>query len=198
MLLKGTVGAGKTTFAHALQNVIQTVYNGVCIVEGTDKYCKNGVSTSQAVNFVKSELQRALTLDKQQLVVVVIDCCNERQGAIFDTRFDGWKIVPYFVNFIPESLNEYLAWSLRNVLRRNKPGADDMFYLNPATATVKTCIDVHRKKANALFGAIPANMNNLTPVNALVNIDPLATNYAAKLIPVDEAVNRFVTKEILK
>ena len=153
VILKGVVGCGKSTTAQKIyENVLAR--GGVCYVEGTDKYCKTGVMTRDAVTMVNQQLFK-IEEEKNNDMVVVIDTCGEQTGhsvrSIFGLDFSGWKRVDVWPNYYNYDLAGYFAWSLRNVLMRRKPRDNDNHYLNPETAGVHTCIDVHRKKARALF-----------------------------------------------
>ena len=48
-------------------------------------------------------------------------------------------------------MNNFLAWTLRNVLRRKAISVDSAYYLSPIGAGVATCINVHKKKSDALY-----------------------------------------------
>lgn len=152
IILKGPVGSGKSTYAKALQTAIE-ISGGVCVNEGTDKYCVAGQSMQAACQMVGVQLRQIMS-NPNPLKVVIIDTCGDRDGGsnIFGVDFRGWKTIRVHPNYCAQRQRGYLIWSLRNVLLRPIPGTDAKYWLNPVTAGLKTCIDVHRKKSTSLFG----------------------------------------------
>lgn len=155
IILKGTVGCGKTTAGEKIKKYIEDK-GGYCIVEGTDKYCKDGIPIQVAISKVKYELLKIQSVNNDNLVVV-IDTCGEKTNKstynnIFGVDFTKWKIINFWPNLIKNNTKEYLAWSLRNVLNRDNSTTNRNYYLNPDDAGFNTCITVHKNKARALFG----------------------------------------------
>lgn len=150
---KGTVGAGKTTIWKNLQKKIQE-NGGECYIEGTDKYSVKGFDQRTAQAFVNKELEKA-KISSNPVVVVIIDTCGDHTGnKIFGVSFGCWERHEIFVNLpqrTPELIRGYLAWSLRNVLNRPLFDFDSDFYLNPISANISKCIEVHTKKAQAIL-----------------------------------------------
>ncbi len=181
VIMKGTVGSGKSSAAAAIKAAVEA-RGGVCIVEGTDKYCKDGMHVRDAVVRVQQALA-AVSEVKNDDVVVVIDTCGERTNRgslnnIFNTDFTGWTYIEVFPNLDRTNMPGYFAWSLRNVLMRGAPKKELSHNLNPVTATVAICIDVHKNKSKALFnqqqfrawqfaGATVANLAALADAYAL-------------------------------
>ncbi|AAV50873.1 putative ATP-binding protein [Acanthamoeba castellanii mimivirus] len=153
VIMKGTVGAGKSSISLLIKQEVEN-NGGHCFVEGTDKYCKTGLSTVEAIQEIKLSLSKINLITDDKPIVVVIDTCGERNNGdvAFDVKFTGWNKINVFVNHIRSEMNGYLAWTLRNVLRRTKPTDSDNHFLNPESAGLKVCMDVHRNKATALFG----------------------------------------------
>jgi hypothetical protein len=147
-LLQGVVGAGKTPYAKELQR-LAAQQNRYCVVEGMDKHVMQGLPFKDAA----AHVTRAL-LEAQQSTepnkIVVLDTCGEnfKPKDVFGVDFSGWKIVKVWVNLDRRLLRQYLAWSLRNVVRRGKDDA----VLTPGKATLATCIQVHLRKTKAHFG----------------------------------------------
>lgn len=156
VVMKGTVGSGKSTYSAAIKKYIESI-GGYCTVQGTDQYCKNGASFKEAAGNVRAAFNKALS-DSNNLRVVVVDTCGERSNGMtfFDINFKGWKKIEFYPNLDNTQMAKYFAWSLRNVIRRGKPSVKDNWYLN-STAGIQTCIDVHNKKASSLF-----NKNDLS------------------------------------
>lgn len=151
VVMKGTVGAGKTTYSSAIEKRVIEL-GGVCICEGVDKYCRTGASTQQAIYNITQEFAKISTI-QNNLLVVIIDTCGERDGnVIFDYNFSNWKKVSVTPNFNQPKLKQYMAWSLRNVLNRPLHTMDSPFWLNPQSASSKVCVEVHLNKCKKLFG----------------------------------------------
>ncbi len=154
VIMKGTVGAGKSTYSQALKAGVEA-RGGSCYVEGTDKYCQVGLDTRSAIGRVHQELNK-VSADQNDDIVVVIDTCGENTEKnnykVFDVDFTGWKKLEVSPNLERKDMKGYFAWSLRNVLQRGKPGPNTNHYLNPVDASPKVCIDVHKKKCQRLFG----------------------------------------------
>ena len=117
--------------------------------------------------------------------VVIIDTCGDRDGGnnIFGVDFRGWKMIRVYPNYCAQRQRGYLIWSLRNVLLRPLPGSDAKYWLNPVTAGLKTCIDVHRKKSISLFGRkTDLNFSAKQSINDVIDdLNKEADEYAAYL-----------------
>jgi hypothetical protein len=160
VILKGVVGCGKTTIANKLR--VECEKRGITyFTEGVDKYCKNGDTIQEAVNKIKQNLREINKLDPDTKIVVCIDSCGEHITSnttnIFDVNFGSWKKYNIWVNLDRFYIDNYLAWSLRNVLKRGKADEHSNFWLSPLNSSntlnsLNTCISVHEKKAAALFG----------------------------------------------
>lgn len=197
LIMKGTVGAGKTTISALIKSKVES-QGGHCIVVGTDKYCQLGYTTQQAIQKIKTDLL-ALNKVENDFIVVIVDTCGERSGgdAIFDIKTPGWKKVSIFPNYEKGRTSQYMAWSLRNVLKRVVDTPD--CYLKPCGAGVSTCITVHTKKAQALFGnkTCPATYNTSSLASALSSLDTNADEYQEYLdqeMTLESQVNRIFAK----
>lgn len=198
IVMKGVVGCGKTTFSEKLKTLIETA-GGYCVIEGVDKYCKTGVHISQAVNCVKDVLHITKNLNHDKKVII-IDTCGEKSGPnvdiYFDINFAGWKKFIVWPNKINGREIEYLNWSLLNVLQRGPVTATSNYWLNPDKASVSTCIDIHKKKAWALFGKkiqLPAVSTFDTKDLAIAKLKDKADAYQTLLntqMPLDVEVKK--------
>lgn len=151
ILLQGTVGAGKTTFALELYQVLKDKKYWVCI-EGTDKYCKNGTPIGGALKTITNNLRKV----PRKNAVVIIDTCGEHnQGGdvknIFKVDFTGFTVHRITPNFEPSKIKGYLSWSLFNVMNRTEANSQTLWYLNPVTLSAEKCRDIHTGKARQLF-----------------------------------------------
>ena len=206
VIMKGTVGVGKTTYSTKLKERVEAM-DGQCIVVGTDKYCKTGMALPEAVARVKADILAINNLPDKKLLVVVIDTCGEKVtgNTIFDVNFTGWNKVNAWPNLDRSKMDGYLAWSLRNVLQRGAPNEASSHNLNPITTTTDVCVSVHKKKAQALFGKkiqSPASLGYGRPKEEIIAIiNSAADTYQAYLdatIPIDAAVEKFINKKIIK
>jgi hypothetical protein len=173
--MKGTVGSGKTFYSRKLQEAVEGA-GGACLVVGTDKYCVRGMTTQDAVLKITEDLQGLDNFQPGKALVVVVDTCGERDSgntSVFGINLAGWKRVVVFPNYDRAKLEGYLAWTLRNVLRRGEPAVDSDFYLSPTTAGLRTCVEVHAKKAKALFGKKTKLPFSATPATVEAALDQL-------------------------
>lgn len=197
VVMRGTVGSGKTTYSNAIQKKVEEL-GGVCINEGVDKYCRTGIQTQQAVNLVANELNKIPTI-QNDLLVVIIDTCGEKQSnVIFDYDFSAWKKVVVTPNFDQKNISGYMAWSLRNVLSRPLHTMNTPFWLNPKSATVKVCVDVHLNKCKKLFGKGTKAITFSTDLNhILTEIESSANLYQTYLDqskPIESELNAVYKK----
>lgn len=149
ILLQGTVGAGKTTFALELYQVLKDKKYWICI-EGTDKYCKNGTPIGSALKTITNNLRKV----PRKNAVVIIDTCGEHNTDIkniFKVDFTGFTVHRITPNFEPSKIKGYLSWSLFNVMNRTEANSQTLWYLNPVTLSAEKCRDIHTGKARQLF-----------------------------------------------
>ncbi len=180
LILRGTVGSGKTTYAERISNVVKA-RGGYCMIVGTDKHTKTGLSPQQAVENVIRELSTISTIENDDLVVI-IDTCNDTTTAtkninIFKTNFEGWKTVIEWPNYNRNDRKSYMAWSLYNVLLRGEPNSNTSFYLSPYGGKTQLCKDVHQKKCKNLFGKnVEWNFSNDTVDSLKMRADAYAVS----------------------
>ena len=194
--MKGTIGAGKTTLSKLIHEKV-TNHGGVCIHQGPDQYCKTGIAMYHACEMVNQELRKISTIDND-LIVVIIDTCGERHttnNVFFDINFTGWKQIEVF----PTKLQNYLHWTLRNVLSRSACSKDTDFNINPITTDIRTCVDVHFKKATVLFGKMYVKrcISSYVLNDALQQLKPKADEYNTFLqntMPLQMQVENIFTK----
>lgn len=153
VIMKGTVGSGKTTTSERIREKVVN-RGGSCYIEGTDKYSSQGMAFRETFDCIQNSLNE-IRNDKNDDIVVIIDTCGEKTSQndynVFGMDFSGWKKVEIFPNLNKKNMRGYCCWTLRNVLRRGNIEKGSNFYLTPATAGKQTCIDVHFKKCKALF-----------------------------------------------
>ena len=190
VLLRGTVGPGKSTFAKYLAKMLEDQKRPRHIVS-MDLFCAQGYSFSEASRRVEQELRNFIHRhsDPAMNPVIIMDLCNEtlnKTNTFFKVDLRDWKQIDTYPNLfrLPgsdtkwDNLNGYLAWSLRNVLARKTPGPGDTHWLNPIDTSVAKCMEVHKKKASSLFGGRVVNEFYRIPVQERTD---LATRYAETL-----------------
>ena len=116
-----------------------------------------------------------------EIKVCIIDTCNEHESGnkYLNIDFTGWKKIIVWPNLDKNNMEGYLAWTLRNVLRRKIPGPSDNYYLNPEKAGYQVCINVHKKKNRALFGK---KIMNSFSINSTSSTDPTSTMEAISML----------------
>jgi hypothetical protein len=179
VIMKGTVGAGKTTYSAFIKRAVEA-RGGVCYVEGTDKYCVKGDHMRTAVAKVATSLSQISACDNDDIVVVIDTCGEQSNGAImFNTDFSGWKVAAVWPNLNRSDIRGYLAWSYRNVLRRVRTDVNSPYWLNPVETSVELCKSVHLKKVKALQ---LVKKNDIINYNDLTMLDRDANAYEAAYI----------------
>jgi hypothetical protein len=158
IILKGTVGAGKSTYAGELQRQIEAK-GWTCLSEGTDKYSRIGSTNKQASDKVHQALSQSKKITNN--LVIIIDTCGERTNSstIFGYCFTGWETHTLWPNYrcdFDEQMQlKYLKWSLSNVLNRPSYSPSSNYYLNPESVSLSLCIKIHRDKFKRLIGNCP-------------------------------------------
>jgi hypothetical protein len=200
IIMKGVVGCGKTTYGSHIANALKP-YNAYCIGANTDKYCKTGMPMRDAVKYVERELNNLNYTSDHQLVVAIIDTCGDKipdNNVIFNYDFSSWTKIEIWPNFDRSDMEGYLSWSLRNVLLRTKPTSTDNYFLEPTTAGVDTCIQVHQTKAKALFRNVPVLLaNGINRERAIAQLNNKADIYQEMLtntMVIDDQVKKIISK----
>lgn len=146
----GITGAGKSTFSKRISEMIQEK-EGKCIVLSADKWSKRGKKGRDLTNCIRNEMKEFDRVPSK-LKVVVVDICNENgpQQNCFEIDFSNYEEYDFKPNMIPEKFNQYEAWCLRNVLSRGNSTENTLYWLNPVSAGVNTCVKVHKSKASGV------------------------------------------------
>ena len=181
VIMKGTVGAGKTTYSAFIKQEVEK-RGGVCLTVGTDKHCVRGMRVPDAIQKVREELMSVANINNDD-IVVVIDTCGERSHKnnmhdVFGVNFTDWKIVNVWPNLNRSNVAGYLCWTLMNVMLRQRTAVDSQYWLNPAEAGQDVCRDVHKKKAKAL-GLLPKN----SKLDNMAEVKRMAEEYANNIKP---------------
>ena len=197
VFLRGTVGCGKTTYAEKFQKYVESKNTStnriMCLVEGTDKYCKNGTPMKRACTMVGNSIRSALSANVDTLVIL-IDTCGQHtnKNNVFGVNLNDFTVHIIYPNYNDNDKIGYLAWSLRNVLQRTKPSVMSNWNLNPETAGIETCVKVHREKASVIgyvdkslfqisLPLIGPSDYNMSLSNCLTNLAIKANEYSATL-----------------
>lgn len=189
--LRGTVGAGKSTFTAYLSGALQDLGYDVGIAN-TDQYNKFGMDRS-AISKVTSDIANIINSANPKRALI-IDTCGERMNVnnIFGHNLSTWKVINFSPNFNPSDPNGYMAWSLHNVLTRAAPDEKSSYCLCPSGASIKVCVDVHAKKAMGMKGT-KSPATGMSYDNTLVGkLRDKAKKYANTLKPVDVVVAKFI------
>ncbi len=204
IIMKGTVGAGKSTFSDKLRESYESQGKHF-FTAGTDTHCKNGDSMQEAMAKIKENLMTINNIDDNDHVIVCVDTCGEhttnKTTEIFGVNFAGWKKINVWPNYIREELKGYLSWSLRNVLNREATTADSTFWLNPVNAGLSTCVSVHNKKAKAHFGKKIPVLFYSCPTSVEKTLELIkdeADKYALLLEntkPIDEEIKKITSQQ---
>jgi hypothetical protein len=154
LVLKGAPGSGKSTFAASFQEYVEK-NGGICLVEGTDKHQRSDktLTLEKAIQKVGQNLIEFGSRE-HSMKVVIIDTCGDKwkkgNCTFFGVEFSDWKIMEFWPNYNPlkSKLDEYLGWSLFNVLSRV---GETNSTLSPEICGETTCVNVHMAKSKNLF-----------------------------------------------
>lgn len=184
----GITGSGKSTTTQLMVDYLDS--NGWnTLVVSADKWSKKGFKGKDMQSQVYNEIA---TFDKKQgKLAIIVDICNENgvNDSCFGYNLSKYKSHTFVPNFdkSTDNFGDYEAWCLLNVLSREADTPDSNYWLNPVSASVKVCIDVHNKKATGvkkLLGVAGplANFNtSLTMAAIKSTIESKAAVYAIKL-----------------
>lgn len=147
----GITGAGKSTVSKMISDYVSS-NGGTCLIVSADKWSKKGVSGKNMKNAIKRELTEFNNSHSSKYKVIVVDICNENGPS---TTYFGYDVSEYRAyNFYPnldkDNFDDYQCWCLRNVLSRSKFSESTLYWLDPETAGVSTCIKVHNNKTKGL------------------------------------------------
>lgn len=201
VVMKGTVGAGKSTLAALLKTSLEKE-NYLVYLCSVDHFALQGYSLGAASGMVTQALLRDLWTCPRSRVVVIIDTCGDKGGFrnIFGVDFTTWNRLDYWANIDRGNLKGYMAWTLRNVLMRGVPGVKDHFYLTPECAGVSTCVAVHQRKCRGVLGKKTARMlgsmrGALDSKSAVLeSIRAEADEFKEALVSPEQSVQKFYSR----
>lgn len=182
--LRGTVGCGKSTFAAELQRWLENAGKSVAVLSTDVNVVAAGGDFKAGIAATKT--QAAAAADKD---VIIVDTCGDVDAttSLFGLDVSAATHVPVLVNFTDkQSARGLLAFSLNNVLARDRPGQRDGVTVSlTAQAGVNKCVEVWRRKATAAYSGevkgLPHVMKSV-PKTANAKLADLASGYADKLI----------------
>ena len=166
IMLRGTVGAGKTTCREELGRLLALYGVPVSVVSMDDAQLNHRGSKAGIKNTITDFV--TTTPAEGKIHVIVSDHCNERRvSTLYGIAipndvlrievYPGTTISPSTESMTSKELRDvmgndldkYLHWSLLHVLDRGATQTN--FCLTPAHSSPKICTEVHRKKAMKLF-----------------------------------------------
>jgi len=146
----GITGAGKSTVSKMIYDLV-TSKGASCLIVSADKWSKKGHKGKQLQQSIQQEIKQFDTKTTKYKFLIV-DICNENgiTNDCFGFNTSSYTSINFFPNFDKSRFDEYQCWCLRNVLRRPMHTETSLFWLNPESAGVSTCIKVHNMKTNGL------------------------------------------------
>jgi hypothetical protein len=146
----GITGSGKSTVSKKIHDLV-TDSGGSCLIVSSDKWSKKGAKGKQLQTSINKEIRDFDTADSE-FKVIVVDICNENGPSSNCFGFDtsSYSIFNFYPNLDKGKFDDYQSWCLRNVLSRPMHTATSLYWLNPESAGVSTCIKVHNLKTNGL------------------------------------------------
>ncbi len=191
LFMRGVVGSGKTTFSTKLCEKLTE--NGIRhTVQGTDMYCKTGMTMQNAVSEVRNNLLNYV--NNTEKTVIIIDTCGEQMNKknLFGVDFNNATVLSHFPNYNKDKQNEYLAWSLYNVLLRKESNCNTNFWLTPLSVGNNKCVEILNKKAKNLFGNKTKQFNSNTSMESISNEYNNYQNYLCLKMTLDDQVNKIL------
>ena len=204
VMLRGTVGCGKSSFSRKLMEEVRKMNffkSGQHFSpDDHNKKAPQG-SRPNGVNIVRNELRAFI--NKPGPLFCIIDTCGELydehnpQKICFDTSLRDFNVIVVYPNLIESDMKGYLSFSLYNVLKRTLHSPTTDFYLNPVSAGFETCKRVHSDKARALFKHKFFNVSNATNLaDAIKQLEPEYFRYKGSLQSVEACVADFIARNI--
>jgi hypothetical protein len=146
----GITGAGKSTVSKKIYDLV-TGSGGSCLIVSADKWSKKGTKGKQLQTSINKEI-RDLDSSDSEYKVLVVDICNENGPSSNCFGFDtsSYSTFNFYPNLDKTKFDDYQSWCLRNVLARPAHTATSLYWLNPETAGVATCVKVHNMKTAGL------------------------------------------------
>ncbi len=177
--LKGTVGVGKSTHAMAIKRWVEA-HHGICLIISSDRWNKQGMGR-QMMQEIQREFHEFDT-HPNQYKVVVVDMCNESPPNPRKPIFALHRLATYTaINVYPnlqanpttQQVADWFDWALTNVLARELHSMDTLYWLNPKSAGVGTCVTVWRKKTAGIVGQLGVKSVVLTRVDENAPIEQI-------------------------
>ena len=146
----GVTGSGKSTVSKKIYDLVVD-NGGSCLIVSADKWSKKGTTGKQLQSSISKEIKNFNSIDSEYKVIVV-DICNENGPSANCFGFDtsGYSSFNFYPNLDKSKFDDYQCWSLRNVLMRPACTPTSLYWLNPESAGVSTCIRVHNLKIAGL------------------------------------------------
>jgi ABC-type oligopeptide transport system ATPase subunit len=155
----GITGSGKSTASKKIYDLV-TGSGGLCLIVSADKWSKKGTKGKQLQSSINKEIRdfdsagSASSAGSPDSIykVIVIDICNENgpSSNCFGFNTSSYSSFNFYPNLNKDKFDDYQCWSLRNVLMRTACTATSLYWLNPESAGVSTCIKVHNLKVAGL------------------------------------------------
>ena len=150
--LMGPTGCGKTTTRQELERQLVAKEYQVYVVSPDDINKVGGNANQQ----ITAQLEDFIHATRGKKRAIILDMCNEtqfNQKSVFGNDISDFKIVTIMPNFdrAQDNFGDFTHWCLSNVLGRPTHGPDTMFWLNPQSAGVDTCIKVHNAKVSGIM-----------------------------------------------
>jgi hypothetical protein len=146
----GITGAGKSTTSKKIYDYV-TSKGASCLIVSADKWSKKGVKGKQMQSSIQREI-RELDSKSTQYKFLIVDICNENgpSSSCFGYDTSEYTTINFYPNLEKTRFDEYQCWCLRNVLSRPMHTETSLYWLNPESAGVSTCIKVHNMKTNGI------------------------------------------------
>jgi len=195
----GITGSGKSTSSSIINDLIISK-GGSCLIVSADKWSKKGYKGKQLQNAINKEI-RDFDNTQSTLKVIIVDICNENgpSSNCFGFNTSSYTSLNFYPNLDKNKFHEYQCWCLRNVLSRPESSPSTLFWLNPVSAGVSTCIKVHNMKSiglKKLLGIVQGAFlsENLSLNEILTQIKTHADNYDTFLNTknLNETINDFL------
>jgi hypothetical protein len=183
----GITGSGKSTVSKKIYDLV-TTNGGSCLIVSSDKWSKKGTKGKQLQTSINKEIRdfdsAVSTNSTSNYKVIVVDICNENgpNSNCFGFDTSTYLCFNFYPNLDKNKFDDYQCWCLRNVLNRPIHTETSLYWLNPESAGVSTCIKVHNIKASGLKKLLGVttqlNFSESTSMNSIMaQITNRATSY---------------------
>ena len=146
----GITGSGKSTVSQKLYNFI-TSKGASCVIVSADKWSKQGITGKRMQSNIQREIME-LERENSEYKFLIVDICNENgpSSNCFGFNTSEYTTYNFYPNFNKNNFDDYQCWCLNNVLSRPLHNETTLYWLNPVSAGLATCIKVHNMKTNGL------------------------------------------------